>query len=513
MDDNMMNELKEYLKNLKGRFGYAVEFPQNLPWINTLDPLTLEKVKGHVILLDFWTYCCINCIHVLEDLKYLEEKFKDDPFIVIGVHSAKFKNEQDLDNIRSAVARYEISHPVVVDNELKLWKAYGVRAWPTFVLIGTDGKVIGNISGEGKREVLENSITDVLEKGRKNGTIAKNKIAILPDLILKSYLKFPGKIDLDSQNHVLFISDSNHNRILEVKLEENNVGTVKTIIGNGESGLKDGSFEQAKFNKPQGIVHDNGIIYIADTENHAIRLIDLEKKIVKTIAGAGKQGYHREYKGDPLKISLNSPWDLTLFDHDLYIAMAGSHQIWKLDLKENIIENFAGSGREDIIDGPLKSAALAQPSGIVADKVKNRIYFADSEVSALRYIDLKTLEVKTLIGKGLFMFGMKSGSFDEALLQHPLGIDVKDDKVYLADTYNHAIRIADVNTKTIMNLIYRPRKGVCKIGDKDCDVLPLYEPNDVLVSNNTLYIADTNNHLIRIFDLTSENLEDLYLID
>lgn len=513
IDDNMMKGLKDLIKGLKTRVGHVIEFPKDVPWINTLGPLSLEDLKGHVILLDFWTYCCINCIHVIEDLKYLEEKFEGEPFTVIGVHSAKFKNEQDIDNIRSAVSRYEIKHPVVVDNEMKLWKAYSIRAWPSLVLIGTDGKIIGIISGEGNRDILENSIGDALQKGRENGTIAKEKIEITHDIFIESYLKFPGKIALDSNKNVLYVSDSNHNRILEIEIGENYVGIVKNVIGNGNTGFTDGSFQQAEFNKPQGIVFEDPMLYVADTENHAIRQINLQDKTVITIAGTGKQGRKREFKGDPFKVSLNSPWDIVLLKGELYIAMAGTHQIWKIDLKKNKIENFAGSGKEDIIDGKLKEAALAQPSGLAMDEKNEKIYFADSEVSALRYVDLKELKVKTLIGKGLFAFGMRSGSFDQALLQHPLGVDVQGEKIYLADTYNHAIRIANFNTTEISNLIYRPRKGVCKIGDKDCDVLPLYEPNDVIINKNLLYISDTNNHLIRIFNLETQQLEDLYIMD
>lgn len=489
-----------------------IEFPENLTWINTLEPLNLEKLKGHVILLDFWTYCCINCIHVLNDLKYLEKKYNDQPFVVIGVHSPKFKNEKDDDNVRTAVARYEIEHPVLVDSEMILWRAYGINAWPSFLLIGTDGKIIGKASGEGKRDVLDNTIQKALEKGKIDGTIAKVKYQIQPDFTLESLLKFPGKLAINSSLNHLFISDSNHNRILEVKLEENDIGKIAKIIGNGNIGFKDGKIEEAEFNKPQGIAYQNETLYIADTENHTLRSVDLKSDVVKTIAGTGKQGFIRNYKGDPLQVPLSSPWDLEIDDDVLYIAMAGNHQIWRMSLKEKIIENFAGSGREDIIDSDLNNAALAQPSGLSLDKVRNRLYFADSEVSALRYIDLKKNKVKTLIGKGLFVFGLKNGLFKDALLQHPIGLYSKDDLIYIADTYNHAIRLCNLNSNEIVNLIYRPNKGVCKIGNKDCDVLPLYEPNDLLQFNQRLYIADTNNHLIRIFDLTMQELKDLYII-
>lgn len=488
---------------------YAVDFPENLPWINTQEALTLDRLKGHIILLDFWTYCCINCIHVLEDLKWLEEKYKDEPFVVIGVHSAKFDNEKDEDNIRSAVARYNIRHPVLVDNNHVLWNIYGINAWPSFILIDTEGKIIGKASGEGIRNALDREINKALEKGKRAGTIAKNKIEIFIDEWEESLLAFPGKIDIDPVNKHLFISDSNHNRILQVKLEEGDKGKILAVVGSGKEGLKDGSFEDAEFNKPQGIVYGDKKLYVADTDNHTIREIDFKKKTVRTIAGKGMQGYLRQFSGDARLVALNSPWDLALDKQYLYIAMAGSHQIWRMELKSGIIENFAGSGAENIVDGKAYMAALAQPSGLAIDK--ERLYFADSEVSALRYVDLKTEEVKTLVGKGLFIFGRLNGDFGNALLQHPLGLDVVGNKIYIADTYNQAIRIADLDKRQLTTLIYQPIKGVCKIDEKECNVLSLYEPNDVIYFEGRLYIADTNNHLIRTFDLGSRELKDLII--
>lgn len=490
----------------------AYEFPEELTWLNTQEPLTLEKLKGHVVLLDFWTYCCINCIHVLKDLKYLEEKYKDEPFIVIGVHSPKFKNEKDLDNIKSAIARYEINHPVLADDQLILWQEYGINAWPSFLLIDVEGNVVGKVAGEGQRAVLSNAIKQALEEGTKSGKVAKKKIEIITDFNVESQLKFPGKLAIDSSQDILFVTDSNHNRILAIKLEDNDIGSVIYSIGSGVAGMRDGTFEDAMFNKPQGMAFNNNELYVADTENHAIRLIDLDRKIVKTIAGTGKQGFKRFYKGDALSVSLSSPWDLTLINNYLFIAMAGIHQLWRMDLNNNTIQNYVGSGKENIIDAKIQDAALAQPSGLSYDPSKNRLYFADSEVSALRYIDIEKGFVKTLIGKGLFKFGLMNGKFETSLLQHPLGVDAHGDIVYIADTYNHAIRIANLKINEIENLIYRPKKGICKIGDQDCDVLPLFEPNDVLKHKGKLYITDTNNHLIRIFDFDNKSLSDLYIL-
>ena len=508
---NFLDTLKGLISTLQKDLGYAVEFPEGLTWINTTEPLTLEKLRGHVILLDFWTYCCINCIHVLEDLKYLEDKYTNEPFVVIGVHSAKFKNEKDVANVRSAVGRYEIKHPVVVDNDHFFWKAYSINAWPSFVLIDPEGKILGKTAGEGQKGILDNSITDALERGREEGTLADEKLDFEPDIFIESFLKYPGKIALDPENEQIFISDSNHNRILRAQLEKDAIANIIDIIGNEEPGLADGYFKTAQFHKPQGIFYQDNHLYVADTENHALRKIDLENKTVKTIAGTGNQGRTRIYSGNPLKVSLNSPWDLIGDETFLYIAMAGTHQLWRYNLRENIIENFAGNGREDIRDGNLQEALLAQPSGLALDNIQNRLYFMDSEVSALRYADLTKNTVNTLIGKGLFIFGRKDGSFEDALLQHPLGIDIHKGKIYIADTYNHALREVDLLTKKIQTLIYQPKKGICKIGDEKCDFLPLNEPNDVLFYEGKLWIADTNNHLIRIFDLERKDVTDLYL--
>jgi len=122
--------------------------PTDLVWLNTAKPLRLEELRGKFVLLDFWTYCCINCMHVIPELKRLEKGYPTE-LVVIGVHSAKFSNERLTDNIRQAILRYEIGHPVVNDKEMQIWRSYAVRSWPTLVLVDPEGYVIGAYSGEG----------------------------------------------------------------------------------------------------------------------------------------------------------------------------------------------------------------------------------------------------------------------------------------------------------------------------------------------------------------------------
>jgi sugar lactone lactonase YvrE len=285
---------------------------------------------------------------------------------------------------------------------------------------------------------------------------------------------------------------------------------VTEIIGSGKKGDRDGSLENASFNQPQGLCLVGDFLYICDTENHLLRRVDLRKKEVETVAGNGRQGVAPSGESKSLEISLNSPWDLDYAEGYLYIAMAGSHQIFSLNIAENLIRVFAGSGLENIVDASLLASQMAQPSGISI--YKERIYFADSEVSAIRYIDLREGEVKTLVGKGLFEFGFKDGSFGEAEFQHPLGIFAKEGEVFVADTYNHAIRNLSLRERKVTSLIKRedsPR--FCTINDRSCEVLPLFEPNDVYFSKDNLYISDTNNHLIRVFNLEKQTLKEVFL--
>ncbi len=464
----------------------ASDFPQNLEWFNTTEPLSLEKLRGKIVLLDFWTYCCINCIHVLPDLKKLEQKYREE-LVVVGVHCAKFPNERNAKNIREAIARYEIEHPVVNDHTFTVWKAYHVRSWPTMVLIDPEGKMVGTVSGEGNWDFLNEAIGAVAKEFKGQN---KMKPGVLPQIRpetsqKKSLLSYPGKMIADESGQKLFISDSNHNRIL---ITDNN-GRILETIGSGETGLGDGGTAQATFNHPQGICLVNENLYVADTENHAIRKVDLAAKKVTTVAGTGKQAAPFATPGNPMTTHLNSPWDLATFENRIFIAMAGSHQIWMFDLDENQIGPFAGTGQENRIDGPLQTSCFAQPSGLALDG--HKLYVADSETSSIRKIDLATGEVTTVVGIALFDFGDVDGYGDQVRLQHPIGLHAYGGKIFVADTYNHKIKLLDPLSRTCMTVIGTGKPGRSLGGEPK-----FYEPSGLWVVHPYLYIADTNNHRI-----------------
>jgi thiol-disulfide isomerase/thioredoxin/sugar lactone lactonase YvrE len=484
----------------------APDFPEGLQWLNTDRPLSLRELRGKVVLLDFWTYCCINCMHILPDLKKLERKYADE-LVVIGVHSAKFFTEQETENIRQAILRYDIEHPVVNDNQMQVWQQYAVRAWPTLVLIDPSGKIVGYHSGEGIYDIFDRAIAQTIQTAEAKGTLKRGplNLKLERDKEARTVLRFPGKVLADERTNRLFIADSNHHRILVASLKD---GRIEMVIGSGALGLEDGAFDKARFNNPQGMAYDPDAdaLYIADTDNHAIRKADLRKRTVETLAGTGEQSrVYPPRAGKGREIALNSPWDLLLIGDMLYIAMAGSHQLWRLNLSTQMAEPHAGTGYEACIDGSLKTCALAQPSGITTDGKK--LYFADSEVSCIRAADIRPDgELETLVGGDLFEFGDVDGFGRQARLQHPLGVVYVDGVIYVADTYNNKIKRLDPRTRKIETFL-----GTGAAGARDGDTPTFDEPGGISYAHGKLYIADTNNHLIRVADLKTKRVETLPL--
>jgi thiol-disulfide isomerase/thioredoxin len=482
----------------------APELDGGKGWLNTSGEITLKDLRGKVVLLDFWTFCCINCMHVLPDLAFLEKKY-DRQLVVIGVHSAKFENEKETENIRRAIVRYEISHPVINDSDMTVWRKFEVRSWPTIVMIDPEGYYCGFISGEGHREALDAVIEKVIAYHKHKKTLDETPVRfdLEREKSSPTPLKFPGKVLADEAGRRLFISDSNHNRLVIAGLD----GRLIDIIGTGAIGKTDGAFDKATFDHPQGLALVGETLYVADTENHLIREIDLAQKTVATLAGTGKQGHDRR-GGDLLTTSLNSPWDLVYVAGKLYIAMAGPHQLWVIDLnKRKSIEVYAGSGHEDIVNGPLAEAALAQPSGITTDG--KFLYVTDSEGSAVRRVPLDPNdEISTVVGtsdllrgRSLFEFGDRDGIGPEARLQHPLGIAWSSGLLYVADTYNHKIKRVDPQRNEAQTFL-----GDGRSGDGD-DPPRFYEPGGLSIAGETLFVADTNNHRIRVVDLKTAKVQ------
>ena len=478
----------------------APELSGGRGWLNTDKPLSLAGLKGKVVLLDFWTYGCINCMHIIPDLKKLEKKYPNE-LVVIGVHSAKFENEKDTENIRRIILRYEIEHPIVNDADFAIWRSYSVNAWPTRYLIDPAGYIIGKLSGEGGYPALDKAIADSIAEFRRREELneAPLKLVLERAKVGDLPLAFPGKVLADQKSDRLFIADSDHNRIVLAKLD----GTLIETIGNRAHGADDGPFDRATFFRPQGMMLDGETLYVADTENHLIRQVDLKSKTVKTIAGTGQQSHEYGLSGPALRIALNSPWDLQLAGRALYIAMAGPHQIWKLDLDRQEVSTFAGSGREARLDGPVNEAGFAQPSALATDE--KTLYVSDAEANIIRAINLgPNGKVRTLVGGDLFDFGDEDGFGNDVRLQHPLGLARWKDKLLIADTYNHKIKLLDPAARSVKSFA-----GTGKPGQADGSRPSFYEPGGLAVAGDKLYVADTNNHAIRVVDLKTKETKTL----
>ena len=464
-----------------------------------------------MVILDFWTYGCINCIHMIPTLKQLEDKYGD-ALVVISIHSAKFQNEGETQNIRQIVQRYGLDHPVINDSDFTVWQIYGVNAWPTFFVIDPRGNVLAKQPGEIPFEAFDRVIGGMVDTFDSLGEIDRTPL----ELALEGadqpagLLSYPGKVLADAAGKRLFIADSSHNRIVVADLDSYQ---VLDVIGSSERGFSNGSFEAATFDTPQGMALRGDTLYVADTNNHAIRAVNLTRsQTVTTVAGTGEQvfGTSVNYATPALETALSSPWDLALGadDDSLYIAMAGTHQIWVMHLAAATVDPLIGDGSEGLLSISFASSQLAQPSGLsLANGV---LYIADPESSSIRAADLEKKTVQTIAGtldNNLFDFGDTDGGAGVSRLQHALGVTATPDgMLYIADTYNSRIKQLDPATDTLTTL-----SGVGEGGFQDGvgTEAEFNEPGGLSAAGDRLFVADTNNGAIRVIDLKTQQVSTI----
>lgn len=469
----------------------------NLEWLNCDHPISLRDLEGKFVILDFWTYCCVNCQHVLPILKKIEDAFPEE-VVVIGVHSPKFTAEKDVTKLQAAIERHNIRHPIIQDTEMTLWKEYAIRAWPTLVFLSPDGHIIGQCPGEPDANELIRAINATLDDFKMLGTLfpEKNHFAKL-NPPTETNLSFPTKIrpvQFNGERHFA-VADHGHNQIVFYSED----GTEAMRFGSGEASLTDGDPTTACFNAPNGMIYaeKENALYIADTSNHAIRRLDLTSLITTTIAGTGQRGHLLKEDGIFGKdVSLASPWDVALQEDWVVFTNAGTHQIGSI-APDGKVRLFAGSGVEGIQDGKAESCQFAQPSSIIISEKGSLIFIIDAETSALRAINIATKDVKTLIGKGLFDFGHKNGPFGSARLQHPLDVSFfKGDNLLIADSYNDFVKRS--------NLVDGSITTFAKEWDCSGNICQNFaEPSGLYSDGQDVYVCDTNNHRIVKFDETS----------
>jgi thiol-disulfide isomerase/thioredoxin len=454
-------------------------------WLNTGGhQYTLADLRGRIVVLDFWTFCCVNCLHVLDELRELEEKHRD-TVVVVGVHSPKFVHEADHRAVVDAVERYGVGHPVLDDPELATWKQYAVRAWPTLVVIDPEGYVVAQHAGEGHVHAIERLVAELEAEHAAKGTLRRGDGPYVAPEPEPTALRFPGKALVLPGGNIL-VSDTTRHQLVELAEDGE---TVVRRIGSGVRGLADGTAHTAAFNEPQGLaLLDESAVVVADTVNHALRRLDLASGTVTTLAGTGRQWWQGSPTSGPAReVDLSSPWDVALFGGRVWIAMAGVHQLWAYDPADGTVGVVAGTTNEGLVDGPGAEAWFAQPSGLAAAPDGERLWLADSETSALRWVDREGA-VHTAVGTGLFDFGHRDGAAGQALLQHPLGVTVlPDGSVAVSDTYNHALRRYDPATDEVSTL-----------------ATDLREPSDAVLVGEDIVVVESARHRLTRLRLPEE---------
>ncbi|NJP17212.1 NHL domain-containing thioredoxin family protein [Streptomyces thermoviolaceus] len=452
-------------------------------WLNTGGRhYTLADLRGRIVVLDFWTFCCINCLHVLDELRELEAKHRD-TLVIIGVHSPKFVHEAEHQAVVDAVERYGVEHPVLDDPELATWKQYAVRAWPTLVVIDPEGYIVAQHAGEGHAHAIEKLVEELEAEHEAKGTLRRGDGPYVPPEPEPTTLRFPGKA-LRLPSGTFLVSDTTRHQLVELAQDGE---SVVRRIGSGERGLRDGDAGSAAFNEPQGMaLLDDGAVVVADTVNHALRRLDPATGEVTTLAGTGRQWMQGEPSSGPAReVSLSSPWDVAFWRGKVWIAMAGVHQLWTYDPAEGRVTVAAGTTNEGLVDGPGEQAWFAQPSGLAA--TEDRLWLADSETSALRWVDSEG-RIHTAVGTGLFDFGHRDGAAGQALFQHPLGVTaLPDGSVAVADTYNHALRRYDPATDEVTTL-----------------ATDLREPSDAVLDGDEIVVVESARHRLTRLRLPEE---------
>ncbi len=483
----------------------APELDGATAWFNVEAPLTLADLQGKVVLLDFWTYGCINCLHQLPGLRRLQEAYAEE-LVVVGVHAPKFTNERETDNLRRVLERYEITHPVASDPDYRIWRAYTVRAWPTLALIDPAGYLVAAASGEGHLSQFDRAIAAVIQVFDERGELDRARRVGSGGPgggSARGPLAFPGGLACDATRGRLYVADTNHHQVLVATTD----GALVGRLGSSAASAVDGVADASGFARPQGLAvqPSDGLVFVADTGNHLVRAADPDSGAVTTIAGTGVQARPGDRGGGVDSTALSSPWDVYPVGRLLIIAMAGVHQLWALDVGHGLVFALAGSGLEARLDGDLDDSAFAQPSGLAG--ADGAVFVADSESNVIRRVELPPRNrVRTLAGGDLFEFGDRLGVGDEARFQHPLGVAWLQGRLFVADTYNHRIKWVHPETGEVGFLSGSGRPGH---EDGDAGQACFHEPAGLSAGNDRLYVADTNNHAVRVVDVVSGRVETL----
>lgn len=463
-----------------GERGPAPPLPADLEWVNTDAPPRLETLRGRVVLLWFWSYDNVNSWNLMPQLRRLEE-LHHDGLAVIGVHCPKYPHQRDGEALLRAVNRHRLRHPVANDRDVRVWQDYGIGAWPSVALVDATGRLAAIYAGEGRGAEIEAQVGALLDEAAAHDQRVYEPTEAVARPEPRGVLAFPGGLLVDEQR--LFVADTGHDRVVECSHD----GRVVRVFGSGNAGHADGVAALACFRQPHGLARRGNALYVADTGNHCVRRVDLVSGEVDTVLGTARAGRSRPVAAEAAATALNTPLGLAVAGDDLFVAVAGQHQVWRFDLATGLVSVLAGTGDLGLVDGHGNEAAFAQPSGLAA--IGRELLVADAASSAIRAIEVDSGHVDTVLGRGLYVFGDATGARVEARLQNPLAL-AADPRglLYVADSYNDAIKLVSRRSGET-----RPLRMAH----------PLREPQALAVARNTLWIANTNQHEILAIDLAS----------
>ncbi|CAF0745669.1 unnamed protein product [Adineta ricciae] len=484
-----------------------------------------------IVIAYFWTFSNIHSSHMMPKLIGIDKRYSTAGVTIIGIHSPKYEHEKNKANVRHAMEEQSLPFNVVNDSSLSVWKHVGCQIWPTVLVFGPDAIPIFIFEGENHVQHTETFLAFALAYYKSSVRASPNisaAIKMSPDDPAASgatskpaKFTYPSHLCITSSGQMC-ISYAGSNQLILCEID----GKVLEVVGNGHPGMADGDISQVEFDSPRGMAEYNSCIYIADTNNHAIRVFDPNSRRVLTLIGTGRLGTDKVGGLKRSQQPIASPWDLCItespFDHKtvLLISMAGQHQIWayafeetqwwnNLTLQKNACLAIIGSGEEGNRNDPEPmSATLAAPRGICNGIMNGQpvLFIADSNSSSIRVVTLQNGNVSNLIGgdadpTNLSAFGDLDGSGFNAKFQYPLGVafHYPSSQLYITDTYNNKLKRVDMTTLTCSSYFVTDIDTKKQRGESNS--AKFNEPQGITIFDHFMFIADKNNSHVKRIDL------------
>ncbi|GIX33581.1 MAG: hypothetical protein KatS3mg125_1537 [Lysobacterales bacterium] len=422
-----------------------VTLPPNLLRLDSAEPLSLSELAGRAVALTFWSASGACCERMLRELDELQ-RVLDDGLTVVAIHTPKYPRERSAELARRAVERLGLRFPSFHDPDFRLWQSLAVEAWPTVVVLDVSGREAARAVGAGQASRLQAQIEAVLDEAlrldqRRFGPSGCRAVSAAQ----RQAIRFPSALLVERER--IFIADSGNHRIVQCRLD----GTIQRVYGRGEPGLMDGPGHEAAFRYPQGLAVIGHRLFVADAGNEALRSIDLARGIVETVAGTGRSGQPLSAPVDARFTALGEPWGLATDGERLFVAMRQWRQICLFSPDNGRLSPYSGDGFHDPL--PIEeSGHWLEPSGMCFRD--GRLFVADADANLIRAVDGPQQSPHRIIGGGPFDFGSEDGEWLAARFQYPLDLtyEATERKLWIADTYNDAIRIADLRRGTVETL-------------------------------------------------------------